>query len=260
MDELFIFLAEWGVQSLLLFFALAFIAEVLGTVGGFGSSVFFVPLAGLFMEFHAVLGLTALFHVTSNLSKMTLFRKGFDRRLILVLGIPAVLFVIAGAYLTRFIDAELLEEYLAILLVSLSLLFLLRPELVIKPSNRNAVAGGVLSGSLAGLIGTGGPIRGLTLAAFGLSKDAFIATSAFIDLGVDLSRSVVYAGNGFISKEMLYLLPVLLVIGFTGSYVGKRILEHIPQERFKKVVLFLILGIGLTMLLGEPLSKFLGKV
>jgi hypothetical protein len=260
MDELNGLIQNWGIEALLLFFALAFLAEIIGTVGGFGSSVLFVPLAGLFMEFHEVLGLTALFHVTSNISKIYLFRKGFDKRLILYLGIPAVIFVIIGAYITQFIDAESLEKYLAFLLIGISLVFLLRPNLKIKPSNKKAIVGGVMSGSMAGILGTGGPIRGLTLAAFSMSKEVFIATSAFIDLGVDLSRSIVYTSNGFVSMQMLYLLPVLLLIGFTGSYIGKLILEHIPQERFKRLVLILILSVGMSMLFGKDVVAFFTKI
>ena len=41
-----------------LFFLIALLSEIVGTIGGFGSSVFFVPLAGLFFDFHTVLALT----------------------------------------------------------------------------------------------------------------------------------------------------------------------------------------------------------
>jgi hypothetical protein len=47
----------------------------------------------------------------------------------------------------------------------------------IEQTNFNLYTGGVISGFMAGLIGTGGAIRGVTLAAFGLEKDIFIATS-----------------------------------------------------------------------------------
>jgi uncharacterized membrane protein YfcA len=40
-----------------LFILLALLAEVIGTVGGFGSSVFFVPVANFFLDFQSVLGL-----------------------------------------------------------------------------------------------------------------------------------------------------------------------------------------------------------
>lgn len=81
-----------------LFIALSVLAEIVGTLGGFGSSLLFVPIASFFLDFHSVLGITALFHVASNLSKITLFRKGFDRKLIINIGLPSVCFVLLGAY------------------------------------------------------------------------------------------------------------------------------------------------------------------
>lgn len=85
-----------------LFILLALLAEILGTVGGFGSSVFFVPVANFFLDFQSVLGLTALFHLSSNITKIGLFRKGVDWKLVLLIGIPAILFVILGASLANF--------------------------------------------------------------------------------------------------------------------------------------------------------------
>jgi uncharacterized membrane protein YfcA len=61
-------------ENLYLFILLALLAEIAGTVGGFGSSLFFVPIASYFLDFHSVLGITALFHVSSNLSKIAFFR------------------------------------------------------------------------------------------------------------------------------------------------------------------------------------------
>jgi len=65
------------------FFVLLLAAEVLGTVGGFGSSMLVMPLAGFFLPFDQALGLTALFHVFSNGAKMILFREGVSRWLLL---------------------------------------------------------------------------------------------------------------------------------------------------------------------------------
>src|ERR1041384_3571974 len=89
-----------------LFLLLALLAEVLGTIGGFGSSLFFVPLASFFFDFHEVLGITASFHVVSNITKLGFFRKGFDRRLVMTIGIPALLFVVIGGYFSKFIGTE----------------------------------------------------------------------------------------------------------------------------------------------------------
>ena len=141
------------------FILLALIAEILGTIGGFGSSVFFVPLGNFYFDFYSVLGLTAIFHLSSNLSKIFLFKKGLDKRLLWTIGIPSVVFVIVGGFLSRILNSVFLEIFLGIFLVGFSLLFLLRSEVVVSPTNRNAIIGGSFSGFSAGLLGTGGAIR-----------------------------------------------------------------------------------------------------
>mgnify|MGYP003142593311 FL=1 len=233
------------------FIILSLLAEIFGTVGGFGSSVFFVPVANFFLDFQSVLGITALYHVSSNLTKIAFFRKGIDKKVILTLGVPAVLFVIIGGFISRYIDPTILTYSLGIFLVVLSLLFLIFKKLAVKPTTKNAVAGGVLSGLSAGVLGTGGAIRGITLAAFKMNKDKFIATSAIIDLGVDVSRTVVYYFNGYIKIDLLYLIPILIVVGILGTWIGKLILNKMSQEQFRNIVLFLILGIGLASIISN---------
>lgn len=237
-----------------LFLAFALLAEIIGTIGGFGSSVFFVPIANFYFNFQTVLGITALFHVASNLSKIALFKKGIDKKLILYIGLPAVLFVIIGGIISKYLNVTVLEFSLGIFLIILSLLFLIKRNLIIKPNKKQAVVGGTLSGFIAGVLGTGGAIRGLTMAAFNLEKNVFIATSAIIDFFVDFSRSLVYFFNGYITKEVLIYIPFLVVIGFVGTYIGKQILYRITQANFKKLSLIMILIIGIVTLVNSIFS------
>lgn len=235
-------------DNLPLFILLAFLAEVLGTIGGFGSSMLFVPVAAYFLDFYSVLGITAIFHVSSNLSKIALFRKGYDKKLVMTIGIPAVLFVIAGAWLSKVINVKALEAGLAVFLITMSLLLLFFRNYAIKPTAVNAVAGGTISGFVAGIIGTGGAIRGITLAAFHLPMERFIATSAIIDLAIDFSRSIVYAYNGYVHQEDLYLIPVLLAVSIAGTFTGKKVLKFVSEEQFRSIVLLLVLVTGVITL------------
>lgn len=237
-------------DHLFYFILLALLAEVLGTVGGFGSSLFFVPIAAYFLDFHSVLGITALFHVSSNLSKIALFKKGIDRKLVLSMGIPAVLFVILGAYLSRFVSSRLLEGILAGFLILISLLFLLFRQLNIQPTQLNAAQGGALSGIIAGMLGTGGAIRGIVLTAFNLKMDVFIATSAIIDLAIDASRSIVYTMNGYVHQHDLYLIPILFLVSVAGTFIGKQLLKRVSEKQFRSFVLILVLLTGVLSLAG----------
>lgn len=229
-----------------IFLLLAFLAEVIGTIGGFGSSVFFVPLGNFYFDFYSVLGLTAIFHLSSNLSKIFLFKKGLNKQLIINIGLPSVIFVIVGGILSKYVDSFLLEIILGLFLISFSLLFLIKSELEFAPNRKNAIFGGVFSGFSAGLLGTGGAIRGLTMAAFNLEKSVFVATSAFIDFMIDFSRTFVYYKNGYIHAHDLKYVPYLLIIGLIGTYLGKKILNFIPQSKFRRLSLGFILLIGLV--------------
>ncbi|HEV2842823.1 MAG TPA: sulfite exporter TauE/SafE family protein [Chthoniobacterales bacterium] len=237
-------------MSVILFFLLAFASEIMGTVAGFGSSVFFVPLAGFFFGFHEVLVLTSILHVFSNASKLVLFGRDVQWRLLFLLGIPSTLCVILGAYLSTKLEFKFTALILGLFLIWFSVFFLVRPKARFSPTPVNAVSAGGVAGFLAGLIGTGGAIRGLALGAFDLEKNVFVATSAAIDSGVDFSRMIVYLRSGYLTRELYWFVPVLLVIAFSGSYVGKILLSKIQQKSFRKIVLFLILLIGLTTLGG----------
>ena len=229
-----------------IFLLLALVAEIVGTIGGFGSSVFFVPIGNFYFDFYSVLGMTAIFHLSSNLSKIWLFKKGLDKKLLFYIGLPSVVFVILGGFLSKWVNSGALEIVLGVFLVVFSLLFLIKSEIIVLPNKKNAIIGGTLSGFSAGLLGTGGAIRGLTMAAFNLEKNAFIATSAFIDFLIDFSRTFVYYENGYIGKQELTYLPFLFAIGLVGTYLGKRILYHIPQGKFRNLSLLFILLIGLA--------------
>jgi uncharacterized membrane protein YfcA len=249
-----------AIELLIWFILLSLLAEIIGTVGGFGSSLFFVPMAGFFLDFESVLGITAIFHVLSNVTKIAMFRKGFDKKLVLTLGIPAVILAIVGSLLSKYIDKNILEIVLGIFLILISLLFLIFRRITIRPTLFNSILGGSLSGMSAGLLGTGGAIRGLTLAAFNFEKSIFIATSAIIDLGVDISRSGVYIYNGFVHIHDLYLIPILLIVSIAGTYIGKLLLGFISEKQFKLIVLSLILIIGALTIIKQIFPGLLEKI
>ncbi len=231
-----------------LFLLLAFLSEVAGTIAGFGSSVFFVPIAGFFFGFHQVLALTSILHVFSNTAKLLFFGKHVRLRLLLLLGIPSVAGVIFGAYLSTKIELKYDQLLLGLFLIVFSLFLLWNSTAKIPPTKLNAIGAGSVAGFMAGLIGTGGVLRGLALAAFDLEKGVFVATSAGIDSGVDLSRMLIYLRNGFLEPNSIVYIVGLLVVAFAGSYLGKVALRYIDQKYFRRIVLGFVFVIGLITL------------
>jgi uncharacterized membrane protein YfcA len=236
-------------DNLLLFFILALIAEIIGTVSGFGSSILFIPMAAMFFDFKIVLGITAVFHVFSNVFKIFLFRKGVDRSVLFYLGIPAVISVVIGAVLTAYIPVKIIEMAMSVVVLAIAVYMIFNQRMALSKSNKNLIVGGTVSGFLAGLVGTGGAIRGLTLAAFELEKSAFVATSAVIDLGVDASRAAVYIGMGYFQKEHIILIPAFILVAFLGSLIGKIILARTSALFFRYAVLFFVISTSIWQLI-----------
>lgn len=231
----------------ILFFTSAISAEIIGTIVGFGSSTIFLPLALLFVDFRTALILVAIFHAFGNIGRVSFFRHGLEKTVLLRFGLPSIIFTLIGALLVGFVSQLLLKGILGVFLVIYSLLTFWKSNLEVKSTVTNSVVGGGLSGFLAGLIGTGGALRGAFLTSFGISSEKYIATTAAIALSVDVTRIPVYFFQGFLESKYYWFIPVLFVIALTGSFIGRQIVNKIPQKQFKKIVLGAIFVIGLKL-------------
>jgi uncharacterized membrane protein YfcA len=220
---------------------LGFFSEILGTMAGFGSSTIFLPLASYFIEFKTALVLVAIFHFFGNISRITFFRHGLDKDVLLIFGIPSFVLSLLGATLVGDLSQTVLKFILGIFLIALSVIFLINPKVAFPANRKTLVLGGGISGFIVGLIGTGGALREIFLTGLKFQKEKYIATAAVIALGTDATRIPSYISAGFLSEQYYYLIPFLFDTAVAGSYVGRKIVTRIDQDKFKKMVLIAII-------------------
>jgi uncharacterized membrane protein YfcA len=228
---------------------IAFVSEILGTLSGFGSSTFFVPIALFVESFKFVLALTAILHCFGNFSKIVLFRNNFRFVTFFKLAVPSVIFTGIGALLTTKLSSEFLVRSLGIALMIFSIWSLFAKRRIQRLPNWAAVCLISISGFCTGLVGTGGAIRGLALTALQLPKNSFVAISSAIDMGGDLLRAIIYIKNGYMDWTQWFYLPFLGIAAFAGASVGKKVLNHINQNQFEKLVTAFIFLSGLMMVI-----------
>lgn len=229
----------------ILFFLAAFISEVVGTIAGFGSSTVFLPMALLFVDFKTALVLVAFLHIFGNIGRVSFFKSGLDKNLLLKFGIPSVVATFIGALLVSFLSQAILKGILGIFLIGYAGYSLWQEDFKIPSSLRYEILGGSLSGFLAGLIGTGGALRGAFLTGFGLPKEKYIATAAGIALAVDVTRIPVYIKQGFLANQYWWYMPFLFIVALAGSFTGRQIVEKFPYKVFRKIILMALLLAGL---------------
>lgn len=225
----------------IIFIMIGFFSEIVGTMAGFGSSNIYLPLASYLLDFKTSLVLVAIFHFFGNISRIAFFRHALDKEILLLFGIPSFILSLIGASLVDDLSQTLLKFMLGMFLIVISAMFLLRPKLAFPANAKSLVLGGGISGFIVGLIGTGGALRASFLTGLKLEKEKYIATAAVIALGTDATRIPSYISTGFLSEQYYYLIPILFVTAVAGSYVGRKIVAKIDQDKFKKIVLIAII-------------------
>jgi uncharacterized membrane protein YfcA len=233
----------------ILFFVAAFVSEVIGTTAGFGSSTIFLPISLFFVDFKTAIILVAIFHLFGNIGRITFFKHGLDKKIIFLFGVPSVLLGLLGAMLVGILPQPILKMILGLFLITISVTFLFKPKLSFPTNDKITVTGGSISGFITGIVGTGGALRATFLTGFNLEKTKYIATAATIALATDITRIPVYVSQGFLTENFYYYIPILFVIALSGSYVGKKIVNRINQEKFKKIVLIAIILVSVKFVI-----------
>lgn len=232
-----------------LFLAAAFLAEVIGTMAGFGAATILTPVAALFMEIKTAIAVVACFHLFGNASRLALFGRHVHWKTWAQFGITGVALSLVGARVATSLSAPAVILLFGVFLLTYVGLSLFAPRrLALAPTPTLLVGGGAASGFLAGLLGTGGAVRSACLLVFGLSKEAYIATSAAIALVVDATRLPIYLAGGFIPARMAPILVSLIAVAFAGAWVGRRLIQRVSAVVFRRIVLAMLTLMGLKML------------
>lgn len=228
----------------LLFLVLAFAAELLGAASGVSSSTLFVPLARILESVQVTLALTAFLHVFGNAVRLVLFFREINWRLAIKFGAPALVLTGIGAQFSDRFSGATSSILLGLFLIIISILFLFSDTNKFFNGRWLPYVGGSVSGFLTGFLGSGGSLRALALAKFGLNPFAFLATSTLIDFGGDLLRLVVYIKKDFLNNEHLFYIPFLLVIAVVANILARTWLERIQTKLFNQIVLVLVFVMG----------------
>jgi hypothetical protein len=101
---------------------------------------------------------------------------------------------------------------------------------------------GVLAGFTTMVANAAGPVMVLYLLAIGLPKLVFIGTSAWFFLLVNAFKVPFSVKLGLITPDSLLIDAILLLPLIPGALLGPRILEHVNQRVFERMVMVLTLA------------------
>ncbi len=226
-------------------------ASAVGTITGFGVSTVMVPVVLFFYPLPQTLLLVGVIHWFGDLWKMFLFKKGVNWRLLFSFGIPGIITGWFGATLVFKLPSPLLTQIVGFLLVAYVVFLILRPKFKLKPTFALAFFGGAGSGLLGGISGVGGgALRAVVLIAFNLPKEVYIFTSGLLGFVIDASRITTYiVGGTKIPTYLILGMVIFIPASYVGAWIGKFLAERIPQNKFRTVIAFFLLLVGVKFVL-----------
>ena len=235
--------------ELVLLALLTLVASSIGTITGFGTSTIMVPVLLLFFPLPLTLLFVGVIHWFGDIWKMLFFRSGVRWRLLLLFGASGLLTSYGGASLVVALPEAILSRFLGVFLLLYVGWLWFAPQWRLPESNTTALAGGGLSGFLAGIFGVGGAVRGAFLAAYNLPKGVYLFTSGAIALVVDSTRLITYWSDGVrLPTALLWALLAAIPASFLGAYLAKRLVDRIPQKQFRAVIAVFLALVALTLL------------
>ena len=246
----------------------ALLASGLTFFSGFGLGTLLLPAFAVFFPVELAVAMTGIVHFANGLFKLALVGRHAQKAVVLRFGIPAIVAAFVGAWtLGALAHLPAWTEYrigehrfcvtpvkvvIGVLLIAFTLAESL-PVLRRRTYDPKWLPlGGALSGLFGGLSGHQGALRSAFLVKAGLSKEAFIASGAFIACRIDLTRLGVYFRQLLdMHAHMDYrLLGVATAAAFAGAFTGSRMLAKVTMKGMQRIVGTLVLLVGLGLVIG----------
>jgi len=224
------------------------LASVVQGATSFGFSLLALPLLGLFFELKIIVPTLIVFSLVLNLIILFKLRIKPHMKEIGLLVIFAVACIPIGVQLLILVNESTLKLFVSLLLIIISLIMISGVKLNIKNKKCSYIIAGILSGILNGAVSLSGPPVVVLLANDDKNKDEFRSSLTFLFVILNVVTIALYLKNGLFENPALlkmgYLLPVMVIGTMLGIHLGNRI----DDKKFKKVVLFLLLIMGIVNL------------
>ena len=233
---------------------LALVAGTIGGLIGFGSTIILMPALVFAVGPLAAIPILTIAGLMANLSRVIVWWREVDWRAALVFSAGAIPSSALGARTLIALDPGRIQLAIGIFLL---LLIPVRRWLLARGFRialwHLAVVGLVI-GFLAGVVTTVGPINTPFFLAYGLVKGPFISTEALGSLLMGLSKASVFRTFGALPSELI--AQGLMVGGAVtvGSWLAKRLMDHITVAQFRWLMDGVLLAAGLSMIAGAVLT------
>lgn len=226
----------------------ALVASSIAGVVGFGAGVAVLPLVAIIFGAEQAVPIVAVALIIGNASRAAFSFRDIDWLAALAYGLPSVVLSVIGGAVFLSISPKT-----ATVAMALAILLMLPARRLLQRANKPVrlshlpIVGGVL-GFVSGATGASGPLAAPFLIGYGLVKAAYVGTDAVAALATHAAKTATYAAGGAVDSRTLAVGITLGGIMIVGAFIGRRLIDRLPAERFITVVEIALAAIASYML------------
>jgi uncharacterized membrane protein YfcA len=235
------------VGALVVLVALA--ASTVAAVAGFGGAVMLLPvLVWAFGVRDAVPTLT-IAQLAGNLSRVWFNRTEIELPVVRWFAIGAVPAAVAGGVIFATAPAAALSRLLGVFLL-VTVAYRRTPwGERLHVGLRGFLPLGATFGLLSALVGSVGPMMAPFFLSYGLVRGTYIGTEALSTVVMHVTKLSVYGSYALLSGRAVLIGLALGAVMFVGSYLGKAILNRVPERAFPLIIDGVLIAAGILLVL-----------
>lgn len=221
-------------------FLAALVSASLSIGGGyvlFGATTLLYPLP-------AAIALQPALSYASLVARAVTFRQAISWRIVRPFTLGSLVGVAAGLALYHALPERALALGVGAMMLVLAWAQLPMRHVHSQPGMAGVGAAHAVSGTVLGM----GSVLQPVLLNSGIDRHALVGTFAACLLVLEAIRAGGYAVTGFAYGPYAAAIAIATVTGFAGTWCGKQLIGHIPEEKFRIIMRLLVSALALRLI------------
>lgn len=230
----------------------ALVASTTAGVAGTGGGMILLPVLVASLGVRDAVPAYTLAQFVGNLSRVWFNRREIELRVVGWFALGAVPMAIAGGLLFTRAGEATITRLLGAFLIATVIWRRLRAGSRNKrfPARQFTPIGGVFA-FVSALVGSAGPFLAPFFLSYGLTRGAYVGTEALSTAIMHITKMGTYGAAGAFAHRAVVVGLMLSPIMIAGSYLGKRIVDRIPERIFVGIVETILIVFGVLFLISR---------
>jgi uncharacterized membrane protein YfcA len=226
----------------------AFFAALLAAVTGFGGAAVLLPMLVFVFGVREAIPILTVAQLVGNGSRVWFNRRELDWRVVGWFALGGVPMALLGGMLFAHAPLGALTRVLGAFLILIVVIRHMPKLKAFRTPLRGFALIGAASSFLSALLGSVGPLMAPFFLAYGLVKGAYIGTEALSTVVMHVTKLIAYRQSAVLPVHALLSGAALGPIMVAGSFLGKRVVDRLPERVFVRVIDVTLLAAGVMFL------------